>query len=237
MSQLQLVWELEEHSNLLDDYIISLNNLAENLEMLKLKEYYNKILEKEEFITKQLENNNKKIIDLERKLKNLEYTLKEMDKSLYESKISDLKQINYILNEKEKNINQLEKIETEILGLFEENDQLDEKKIFLLDKKVKCERRIKNLSYTNIMEKKDLLEKINIEKELIIDYKERIEKDILNRYEIIKKNKKNPIVEAKKYICGGCHMYVSTSFKEILYNKKEIVYCEYCGRILYYIEE
>ncbi len=64
-----------------------------------------------------------------------------------------------------------------------------------------------------------------------------IEEGILERYEKIRNNRAKGIVHVNNYICSGCNVRIPTYLVKNLRDNDEIIFCESCGRILYYIRQ
>ena len=66
-----------------------------------------------------------------------------------------------------------------------------------------------------------------------------IEERLLNSYEKIRKNMRNglAVVSVKRSACGGCFNIVPPQMHAEIREKKKIVICEHCGRILADVED
>lgn len=236
MSQLDFIWELESHYNTLDNYEENLDTIKKDLKMKQISEQFNNIREKVDCLNNRIRSNKSALNKSNRFLNTCDFKMKEIDEGLYAGKISDIKQINYLIEEKDKLKIKIEDIETEILTLMEENDSLEEEYINSMDLLKKIADQIEDLNKSNIEMQKNLKENIEYENIQIKNLKEKIDEDLLNRYQFLKERKKNGIVTAENFVCSGCNMFVSMYLREKL-RKKEIVFCESCGRILYLPEE
>jgi hypothetical protein len=84
-------------------------------------------------------------------------------------------------------------------------------------------------------QKKELLEKLNQEEQEITPG---LDEEILFKFERIIKSKSGlGIVPIKKNVCTGCHMVLPEQFVNDVRLGKEILFCPYCSRILFYQEE
>src|SRR5260370_13253012 len=62
-----------------------------------------------------------------------------------------------------------------------------------------------------------------------------IDPDLLSRYQRLFTSKNGtPIVAGEHEVCMGCHMKNTTTTVHKAKLAREIVYCEQCGRLLYY---
>lgn len=67
----------------------------------------------------------------------------------------------------------------------------------------------------------------------IEDLKSEIEPQVLRRYETIAKKYGRPLVPARTGICYGCFVRFPTA--QLSQMSEEIMACENCGRLLYYV--
>ncbi len=124
----------------------------------------------------------------------------------------------------EKKIGQLqEKIEQKNLLMEESENQIKERKNDLKEKKKELEIIIKE---TEIEEKKLLKESDKASK--VIDDR------ILTAYGKIRNNMRNKlaVVSTDREACGGCFAIIPPQTHLILRQKKKIIVCENCGRLL-----
>lgn len=64
----------------------------------------------------------------------------------------------------------------------------------------------------------------------------KIEKPLLGRYTRLKERYKRAVVPVKEDTCLGCFMKVPTSTATKGRDNSEIIFCEGCGRILYWLQ-
>ncbi|NQZ76916.1 MAG: hypothetical protein HRT61_12570 [Ekhidna sp.] len=139
---------------------------------------------------------------------------------------------------------ELQQLEIQILEkrIKESHEKIDAKKEEIEETKAMLAEREKDLS-----EKKEELE--NIVKESETD-EQKIEKDrlkasknveerLLKSYEKVRKNMRNglAVVPVKRGACGGCFNIVPPQKQAEIREKKKIIVCEHCGRILSDVEE
>lgn len=239
MNQLELLWELEDKKTVLEKWIGEYNHINNN---------------------KNIEGLSKSVIDLEKTLEEIEskqskdeallkkqdkllmeynYKIGEMRKELYGGVVTDLKQLDYLNSEKENLKSLIDNIEFSILTLMDEIEKLE------------LEKKRLNIGLTSILKELKQLKKGNkvqltkIENEIKQRQKEldlvqsKIDLKLLNRFNVLRDTRQMAIVEVKDSICTGCNMRIPTYQIDIIKKKADIVYCQSCGRFLYYkgIEE
>lgn len=220
------------------------NKISRYNSVLKDEERLNKlkdIKEKYENAKTDYENSINSLKILERELLSLESRLnlniKELDRlenELYNESGSDLKLIENI----ESKIEAIKASNDEIVQ-NKEQDKIREKEIKITI--LKYRKSIRKLKDDFIREKNEFSQNINeAKKKLPAKIKERdelaakIPSAILKNFEYLIKNKDNAVSELKDGICLGCRMMVSSMTIDEINKGKDIVYCDNCGRILYY---
>lgn len=220
------------------------NKISKYSSVLKDEERLNKlkdIKEKYENTKTNYENSINSLKKLERELLSLESMmnlnskeLERLEHELYNDSGSDLKLI--------------ENIESKKMAVKESNEEIDVK-----IKEIKTQERelkisiLKHRKYIGILkddfikEKKEFSHCIDeAKKKLPSKRKERddlaskIPSAVLKNFEYLIKNKENAVSELKDGICLGCRMMVSSMTIDEISKGNDIVYCDNCGRILYY---
>lgn len=236
MSQLELIWGLEKHNNLLEKHSKDLNIIKNNLDLNKLSQRHNNIENKLIQLNDKLENNKKNLMEKESVLKNHMFTLKETENELYSGNIVDFHQLDFLSKQKDKLTLGIQEIENEIITIMESSEaiNLEIKKMSNDIKTISKEIKVYNKESSNLS--KELMGKIDFEEKSIEKLIKEIDLSLLNRYNTLRKNRTSGIVSIVNDVCSGCNMMVPSFLHEKLRAKKEIIFCESCGRILYYQE-
>ena len=129
--------------------------------------------------------------------------------------------------------------ETEILRIMDSLDQLkkelEAKKADFKELKQKNEEEIERLDQVlKSIEEKRLLQEEERKKIVV-----RIDKNLFNTYERIRKGYKNGVAVAKvkRDACGGCFQKIPPQQISEIKKNERIIRCETCGRILIWVEE
>lgn len=232
MEELDLLCNLEKHHNSLDIYNNKLKKLKENISVNKMG---NKILETEKKLRDMVQKKEKATLELrksEQKLKEYNYKVKEIENKLYDGNIGDIKQLEKLSIEKDILKNTINDMEFEILDFMEyiEGIEKHSKKLENFLKKIREKKKKKLIEYKNL---EDALNKnIEIEIKSINDIEKNMDEKLLNKYKLIRKNKKTAVAKVENNICSGCNTEISTYILEQIFKNEEIIYCELCGRIL-----
>lgn len=236
MNQLELLWQLENHKTSLDKI---------NREFIKLKqdekmEYLDRRVNNIKSRIKELNNNLLRdrflLMENQNRLNEYTYTIKNMQEDLYSGDITDLKQLEYLNKEKDKLKEEINSIETDILVAMEETERMELETLHAETEVISLNGEIKKLKISKSLLLKELEIQIqNGEKELQI-IESKIDINHVNRFNTLRNTRQNSIVAVKNNICSGCNMRIPTNLNDILKAKNEVIYCESCGRMLYYID-
>lgn len=237
MDQLKLIWELEKHNCIIEECKKNLTELENSIKLKNLGIRINELEFKVNNIKEKILDNNKYVVKLEKLLKEYDYTKDKLEKDLYGGAITDIKQLNHLTREKEGIISKIDDVELRILEIIDEieelhkqynglKDELDSLNLENLDTKNNVDKEIKQIQIR--------IRDAECERSNIIP---NIDNRILDKYEKIRNKKGKGIVLVNNYICSGCNMRISSYLMKDLKKGNEIVFCESCGRILYYIKE
>ncbi|EJP6472889.1 zinc ribbon domain-containing protein [Clostridium sp. FAM 1755] len=203
----------------------------------KLKDEFEENKIKYKSKEEQLDNIKKEYKEISLKTKRENKNIKEKEYFLYNEAKSDIKIIERLENDIEKSKNAIKDLENLAIELIEKDEKISTEKENLRE-----ELKIIKVNFDEY--KKNSSKKIN-EAKIEIDLCEKtikhirtiIEKDLLEKFDKIKKSKKIAIVPLEKGICKGCRVRVSSMILDKTKRGEKVVYCDNCGRILYKIEE
>lgn len=237
MSQLELVWKLESQNSLLDNYKKKLEIINNNSEIQNLETLFNEANNQLDDLKTKLEANKQTLYKDNNNLKEFDFKLLEIEKDLYDGSITDIKQLKYLSDEKDNLGKQIDILETNIIKLMETSERMySDISIIELNLNEITNKISGTKNYLKLMSN-ELVEKINLEEKTVKELSKDIDSSILHRYKVLRKSKGSGVVAVKNYICSGCNMLVPTYLGEKLKSKNEIVFCESCGRILYFISD
>jgi predicted nucleic acid-binding Zn-ribbon protein len=239
MNQLELLWELENKKTVLEKWIGEYNHINNNKNIEDLsKSAIN--LEK---TLEEIENNQTKNRILLKKqdklLMEYNYKIGEMRKELYSGSITDLKQLDYINSEKESLKPLIDNIEFSILTLMDEIEKMELEKKSLNIELTSILKELRQLKKGNKVQLTKIENEIQQREDELNLVQSKIDLKLLNRFTVLRDTRQMAIVEVKDSICTGCNMRIPTYQIDIIKKKADIVYCQSCGRFLYYkgIEE
>lgn len=236
MDQLKLVWELEKYNNIIDKCNISLNELEKSLRSNSLINRINELEANVKLIKVKIAENSKEVIKFERLLKEYDYTKKKLEEDLFSGEIRDIKQLEQLSLDKERTFSLIDDLESKILKLIDDNEDLEQRFIGLNDdyQEIKIEKNVLQ-EEVNVMIK-ELKKRIHDAELGKDEIAANIETNILKRYDLTRAKKGRGIVSVANDICGGCNVRIPTYLIQDIKKGSEIIYCESCSRLLYYID-
>ncbi|MBS4535294.1 hypothetical protein GOQ29_06640 [Clostridium sp. D2Q-14] len=234
MSQLKSIWNMHE----IDKEIKELELENETLEKNdNIQDILLSLQEKEYDITNfktQLEVDDIKIQRLNQKLKQKNFKLKEVNEKLYSGEITNIKKLSTLQDEEKQIKEELEDIENEILKLLD-NIESDTEKLYSVEKEYRTLKdKYKELKRSNKERSNIIKNKLKNLKEEIKKIKINLDKDVLEKYENLNKKKGKAIAKIDGDKCTGCHMSIPLSTISKIKKGNELIYCDNCGRILFY---
>lgn len=234
MSNLNLLMELEKNYSCMEkskktlkdeSYINFLKELKKNFEEAK-KQY--KIRENE------LKEIKKEYKNITLKVKEEDSKVAHMENVLYEETGNNIKLIYSLQEDIKKEKDKITHLDDLSLNLLERDEKISSEKEELLKniKKIKTEfEEYKESSVGKINKaKKELIEC----EEKIKELRKSIPEDMLRKFDNIKTKKKVAVASLENQVCLGCRMKVSSITLDKVKNENNLVYCDNCGRILYY---
>ena len=234
MSQLELIWGLEKYNTHLEEHKKDLNIIKNNVELTQLKNKYSLNEIEINGLIKTIDAKKNELQNNENRVKNNTFNLKELDEALYDGKVTDFKQLDYLNKEKDKIKDLLETIEAEVISLIDETNELMINLNNLKKNTNLTIRAINKYNKNNSTLYNEMNDKIKIVEDKIEEHTKEINENVLKRYKTLRKNRGRGIVSVINNVCTGCNMMVPSYLHEKIRSKNEILYCESCGRILYH---
>lgn len=236
MNQLKLIWELEKYNSTIDECKVNLNKLEDSIRIKNMIKRINELGSNVKLTREKILENSKLSLKLERLLKEYDYTKKKLEDDLYGGQITDVKQLEQLTIDKEKTFELIDEVESRILSLIDDNEALEERYLAIKDD-------YEQLRYEIISRQEEANEMIEGLKTKIKDAELRkadiipsVEMKTLKRYDLTRDKRGKGIVPVNNDICGGCNVRIPTYLMQDIKKQSEIIYCESCGRLLYYIE-
>ena len=235
MNQLDLLWELENQKTVLEKYkkdfheIRNDKNLEEIIE--KVNSLKNSIVELNHRLYTSdllLKDNNKSLIEYN-------YKITRLRKELYGGIVTDLDQLDYMNKEKDKLKLKIDSLEIDILTLMDQIERMDLELVSLEKDLFVIENKLEEFKYNKSVNLRKLENDINKAESKLKLLEDKIDLKLLERFNILRNTRQSSVVKVKEGICTGCNMRIPTYQIDIIKSKNEIVYCESCGRILYFI--
>lgn len=236
MNQLKLVWELEKYNGIIDECKADLFKLENSNRLKNMNKRMVELDSNINHVRERILENNKSTSKFERLLKEYDYTKMKLEEDLYSGEISDIKQLEQLSMDKEKTFELIDEVESKILKLIDDNEVLEENYGAIRNdyEKLKGDIEITKKQFNELVQK--LRAEIHIaeqEKDKVLP---KIDGKILKRYDTTRAKRGKGIVPVNDDICGGCNVRIPTYLMVDIKKQTEIIYCDSCGRLLYYME-
>lgn len=237
MNQLRLIWDLEKYNSIIDECKTDLSKI-ENSD--RHKDMNKKINELDSFINHmkaELLEDSKITSKLERVLKEYDYRKMKLEEDLYCGEVTDIKQLEQLSREKDETSKLIDELESKILNLIDNTEVLEKSLSNTGDdyKKLKKDIFKTEEEFDELI--KELKVKINNAEQERDKILPRIDLKILKRYDETRKKRGRGVVLINDDICKGCNVRIPTYLIADIKKQSEIIYCESCGRLLYYKED
>ncbi len=194
--------------------------------------------------------------DLHAQVKEKELEVEELNKKIkgYETQISDISQKLKALESRQSSIKKVEEFNAltqEMTAAERERITLEQKVSDLVDSKhleeeilEKIRESLKTSEESSIVLEKEIRSSINMINEEGSHLKEQrdamavnADPDTLRIYDRLLRNKKDRvIVPIENRTCSGCHIALTAQHENIVRKGENIIFCEHCSRIHYWLE-
>ncbi|AEE95521.1 zinc ribbon domain-containing protein [Mahella australiensis] len=234
MEQLDYLWRYQEIEDMLDRYNKERKKIPLSVQLNKLKK---DILDKQEAISemgKLVKEKNEAYKQIRGRYETLSkefYGDKERLSSANKSDSNELKELNAKAGSY---INDLTAIRSDLQALKPDIDRLDADLI-------KARNELKQMSeeYNQLKKQYEAqIKEIGISADELRkekqELKARIDKELMDKYQMLRKHKQMAIALVDKDKCSGCNMSLPSAILTAVKEGKKIIECENCGRILYY---
>lgn len=234
MSELRALWEiqsLEEKNRMLEQKLIEIKAPRE------MKNLKNEI-ERERGAHSELK---KKYDALKKNLKSREMEvnaaaeqLEVLSRRLYGGEMTNVKEINSTSKKIDGLKEKIEQEENEMLNLMEQQEALFsnlETMSSRLKEKISTYRRMQDENLADRQKTEQLLAQNSIAWDKLVD---KLDDELWEKYQVMKKKLNNPLARVVKGICRGCQVGVSFDDLRFLKQGKGPVFCNNCGRMLYW---
>lgn len=236
MNQLELLWLLESQTTLVERITQSYNKIKQNEQINLLEKKISNLNRRIDEINNSIVRDRLLLKENYSRLKEYNYTIENMRKELYSGSISDLRQLDYLNREKDKLSESINLIETDILISMDETEKMEVESIHTEEEITSLNANIEELKLNHFLVMKEFQEEMQKENLKLIEMESGIDEKLLNRFTNLRNSRQTSVVPVKNNICTGCNMRVPTYLNKILKSKEEVIFCESCGRILYYTE-
>lgn len=208
-----------------------INDKAIPQKLSMLKNEYSKLRVEYEELINEWETKSSSMKDLAEKNEDMVKEAKEIERKLYNS--SNVKSIEVIQHSLDKLNNEIQNNENNIYTHLEEQEKVKKLKNefrFKLNEISKSYNPVKNEYQEHIKTLKESIEGLNKKRDSITS---KLDSNIINEYEIIRRSKGYGTSLLKGEICTGCGMSVPYIIISSTKRQNSLEKCPNCGRFLY----
>lgn len=235
MNQLDLLWELENQKTVLEKYKKDFHEIRKNKNLEEIIEKVNSLKNSIVELNHRLYTSDLLLKDNNKSLIEYNYKITRLRKELYGGIVTDLDQLDYMNKEKDKLKLKIDSLEIDILTLMDQIERMDLELVSLEKDLFVIENKLEEFKYNKSVNLRKLEDDINKAESKLKLLEDKIDLKLLERFNILRNTRQSSVVRVKEGICTGCNMRIPTYQIDIIKSKNEIVYCESCGRILYFI--
>lgn len=235
MNQLDLLWELENQKTVLEKYKKDFHEIRKNKNLEEIIEKVNSLKNSIVELNHRLYTSDLLLKDNNKSLIEYNYKITRLRKELYGGIVTDLDQLDYMNKEKDKLKLKIDSLEIDILTLMDQIERMDLELVSLEKDLFVIENKLEEFKYNKSVNLRKLEDDINKAESKLKLLEDKIDLKLLERFNILRNTRQSSVVKVKEGICTGCNMRIPTYQIDIIKSKNEIVYCESCGRILYFI--
>ncbi len=231
---LNLLFEIQRNREIIKRTREALKGESNNNFIRRVKKEFEEKKSKYKLVDSKLNEVEKNIEQLEKKLEDMKREVMQEESKLYGNLKYDLKFISTLEKSIELKKGEIRTLEEDSLNrLYDEENLLKERDMLrkeLVD--------IKNEFYKNkkVSSDKIIKSKMEIKKaeDNILNCEKKVPKKLLDKFNELCELKGTGAAKLSNGVCSGCKMKVSAITIDDIKNNKDIVYCDNCGRIIYY---
>lgn len=234
MEQLDYLWRYQEIENMLDRYNKERKKIPLSAQLNELKK---SILDKQEVMSQM----GKSVREKNEAYKQIRSRYETLSKEFYAGKdklntdgVSTIAALNELRDKAKSYIDDLALLRSDLQPLKSDIDKLDADIV-----KIRAELKQMSDEYNELKRQyEDQLKDIGISADELRkerqELKAVIDKELLDKYQMLRKHKHMPIALIDEDKCSGCNMSLPSAILTAVKEGQRIIECENCGRILYY---
>ncbi len=234
MEQLDILWEYQELDLIVDQYENDIKSSASRKQLLKLKKY---LVDRDQYLVKLDEEANRKTENFNRILREYESiqdTMADITKKAGSGEGKSLAEIEQMLKEGLLLQDKLKKNESELKKLIQDLNTFEKELEDILAKVAQAKKeyaRIKKEYDSEVEKIKQEQDEVKAKRDMLAA---NIDKNLLAKYNNLKITRTPVIAVLENDQCSGCYMSLASLVVQNVKDRKRIVECENCGRLLYY---
>ncbi|MDI9511960.1 MAG: hypothetical protein GX461_04795 [Clostridiales bacterium] len=234
MEQLDILWQYQELDLQVDQYEDQKRSSQLRQKLLKLRDY---LINRDKQLVKLDADAQKKNLYYEKVMeeyKSLQALINKRREKMEAGEVTDLSELQKLISEGVNIQARIQRRQEELSKLITDLDDFQKKLDNILVRVAKAKK-----DYTSI--KKDYDKEVEAIKQKQDQIKakrdeigKKVDKNLLAKYKNLKINRSPVIAIFENDQCSGCYMSLASLVAQNVKEKKSIIECENCGRLLYY---
>lgn len=232
---LQMLYRLQELHREMDSILRGLKELADNSDLKKLRDEYQRLSEEYSQAEEKIKKNEYRWEQRHNELKNLEYNRKACEEIKFSRETDTVKKLENIEKQLEKLVEKQQEAENAIIELEQDAENIDKsmtetkKRLAFIKKKYLSSKETYERSKEELKtQQADLAARIG-------SLLETVDAESIEIYNRLAKVHSDPVSIVENRKCTGCKMEVPSMDYEALKSGSPGMRCQSCGRLLYYI--
>lgn len=234
MEQLDLLWQYQEFDLVLDQYDQERKNHPLRHTLLKLKNY---LMDQQSQLMKldeEADRRQQKFVRLQKEYELLATQLEEEKRKVAVGEFTAMQQIEQLEKDGKALRDKAARIEEELKRLMREMETMAKKIEDIGHKMAKSKKEYSEVKESYDAAVKKIMAEYNKVKTQRDQFAANLDKALLIKYNNIRTTRTPVISTILQDRCGGCNMSMASLVIQKVKDKKRVVDCENCGRILFY---
>ena len=232
MEQYEMIWEYQQTDMELEQYEREMRNNSNRKELIKYRDF---LLEQQAALKKiegEVDVMSDRVEALVDEVSRLNKSVEEYKKQLTENPPEDQSKAHELVTAVEKLVSRISHYEAEIAKLRKDSEGRDRQQREVRVRAAKARAEFDRIKAIYDEEYKEASKQLEVLRGKVAEKAVGIDKQLLEKYQIIKRHSTPPITRIRDGRCGGCNMQLPAADMNKLRTGEPFVECENCGRII-----
>lgn len=232
MEQYELIWEYQQIDMELEQYEKEMRNNSNRKELIKYRDF---LLEQQGALKKietEVDVMSDRLEALVDEVNRLTKTVADYRSQLTANPPESQEQTRELIQTIEKLISKIARYESEIAKLRKDSESRDRQQREVRVRAAKARAEFDRIKAVYDEEYKEASKQLEVLKAKVAAKAVGINKELMERYTVIKRHSSPPITKIRDGRCGGCNMQLPAADMNKIRTGNAFVECENCGRII-----